>query len=339
MTFLSASTDTNFYTGPTTNQIPLEPETSLILLKSLLKSAGWTVTAAGTGTGGTAVSGANSDQFASGSTLYARAQAWFVITHPVSSRSFTFQHANTSATSINWRIKYSPGGFAVTASQTVNQTPGPITGSEETILIGGGTDAAPTFAQFFNATTQTRRFHAMADNASPYGFWAAEWPLGGGATALTSMVFDPLLSGSYNVLDTDPYVMYFRFGNSGGNNPPFRQNDIGSTTIGPVAWYRRGLSGSSAQVCPALSYNDAAAVLVPGGITTNPFSGADEVFPLPYGRAATLGGQSGWKGYGTILKWAGQFHNCGDTLSVASTRDHIVISHCAVSWSGEVAHN
>ena len=80
-------------------------------------------------------------------------------------------------------------------------------------------------------------------------------------------------------------------------------------------------------------------VCIPAGISTNPLTGLDEVFPIGYARAGSLGGTGGWKGYGTIMKWTGQLRNCGDNLSVVTTKDHIVVGHTAISWSGEAGQN
>lgn len=332
MALLSSSVDIGFYTGPNTNQVPLNGETSLFMLKSLLKTAGWTVSACGTGTAGTPASGTT--DLLSSSAIMTNARSWFCVRIPSGSRGFTFQHDATSNATVSWRIKYSPGGFATTGTQVNNTTPGPVTGSEEIILLGGGTDASPTFAALWTTVNAVYRTNMLAENEAPYPWWFGNWSLGGGqAVAQTAMVFDSLLSGSYDLTDQDPYMIYFRQ----ASNTPFTAAGVSSITIGPVAYFRRGLTGATGSNITGLRYLDAANnITVPSGLPTNPLTNSDEIFPIPYARASANGAFGGWKGFGNLMKWTGQNRNCGDTLSINSARDHIVIANCALSWSGEV---
>lgn len=330
MALISSSTDTGFYTGLTTNQIPLNPETSIFMLKSLLKTAGWTIAACGTGTGGTATSGTT--DLLSSSVIMTSIRSWFCVRRPSATQSFTFQHDATANNSTTWRIKYSPGGFATTASQTNNTTPGPVTGSEEIILVGGGTDNSPTFAAAFAGNTPLYRTNIIADNLAPHGWWFAQWPIGGGSVASNAMVFDPMLSGSYDVLDVDPYIHYFR------TTSPFQAAGLCSPINGPFGYFRRGLTGATGSIFMAQRFiqgGSAPVVVIPGALPTNIYTGQDEVFLIPYARSILQGVWSGWKGFGTMMKWVGQVHNCGDTLNISTTRDHIVAGQCALSWSGE----
>lgn len=352
MTFLSASNDTSFYVGSTTNMSYTDSETMIWRLKSLLKTAGWTVAAFGKGTG-VATTGLYSDPFTTASLFYtgaaegsntARGQSWFVIVQPGGSRSLCFQHVNGTAQSTSWRAKYSPGGFSITGTLNSSQTPAAITSGDEFTSTGGGTDAVPTFQQLFETST---RVHGLASNVTPYGFWFAAYVQSGAANAgfgRTAIALDPLLVGSYPAGDTDPFIAYIRYGNNGNNLPPWRVDVIGDKNAANaplICSFARGLQTAAIVPVTALKYTDAATnVCIPAGFISNSFDSTDEVFPIPYGRVDTAGNISGWKGVSTLFRWDAVNRTAGDTVTttVSGARDYIVLSVSGViaQWSGEI---
>lgn len=339
MSFISASNDLGFFVGANTNQTYVDGELLLWQFKSQLKTAGWTFAAYGTGTGGS--SGKYSDIFTSASMFYTTASCWWLLVQPGSSRSLCFQHAATTAPSLTWKVKYSPGGFAISGALTVNQMPGPITALDELVLVGGGTDAAPTYATLFSTLV---KWNSLVDNATPYGFWAASFVLGGGVgKPRQAFILDPLLSGSYPGTDTDPYVAYF--GQAGSDNAVLDLSSLsqGSPATNMGAGYlKRGLAGQYIGSLKAGGFASKAAstaivYLVAGNLTTNPLTNNDELLPVGWLNDSSVA-NPGWKGISTILRSLGSSRSTADTISTvgATTRDYIVYGTFALSWSGEV---
>jgi len=244
-TFITASTDTGYYTGSLYNlTYPKENrydsvtssryfafQYEMFVFKSALKTAGWTVVAWGSGS----QTGTYSDPF----TSYSRTGSigltgsmttnlsWFVIKMPGSSRSLCFQKSGTGneASLADWfnqdyRVKYSPTGFAVTSSLSGTMTPGPITASHELVVCGAGTDASPTFAAFFPTYVSgipRAYFYMIVQKVAPYGFMLLNYQL---CRPTGLFMLDPVVNA--HSLDQDPYVLW-------------QQNDIGTNTFNILA--------------------------------------------------------------------------------------------------------
>ena len=176
-------------------------------LKGLLKLAGWSVLSSSDGT----TYNAAGDQISNGgagANGMANNSAWFRIRSPAGAGavSFTFQRGTTNQA---WRIKRSRTAGFTGGSPGATQTP---SATDEGIMTGGGTDAAPTYVNL-QTTDGTYRWNAGADNAAPYGWWAGSFLVGGGVP-LTFLCHDPLTGTE--ATDADQAVFWMAIS---GQNP------------------------------------------------------------------------------------------------------------------------
>lgn len=306
--------------------------------------------------------------------------AWFVMRQPKGTgslgnyggkRMFAFQITN-GAGSFNWKIKYSlGGGYQFASAATVMPSLYSNVTQDDTIILGGGTDASPTFGTLFGGVAGNNglvRFNCMANDGlsgetSPFGIWATAFKTGGGIYPDMAFIFDPLVPGTTGVGDVDPFVFGVDTpagGTTNGvlalsnGNPPstyltFSTNGSG----GCYAWFRYGLTnpGPSVQkIAPAwYGVSDSGLgleVSVPGVTNTggaryplgsNPFNANDDLFPMVYIRPPAVGGgTSGYKGVGFLLKWNSTPRSIGDTQAQVTARDRIVMGVCSLPWDGTV---
>lgn len=302
--------------------------------KEQLKVAGWTVTRSSDGT----TYNAAGDQITlatSGAGGMANNSAWFVIQSPVGAggQQFAIQRGTTN---LVWKIKRSRTAGFTGGSPSATQMP---SATDEFTILGGGTDASPTFTGMFSVDGGIYRWNVGADNASPYGFWAASFPNGGGATpvTVTSMICDPLTSNE--VTDADPNWLVFsttltaaltfqQLGSESGSSITYRNtSQIISAAPGSSYAEFTGLN-----YC---YYAGQSLIVIPFAEATNPITGNDEAFPIIVARRAAVA-TPGYKGITTLLRWIGTARSTGDTLTISTTRDRIIINHVSLPWDGSV---
>lgn len=259
--------------------------------------------------------------------------SWFIIKQPGPiARMFLFQRDNTvkfSATpnlDTSWRIKYSPGGLftgTVAGGDTCPHA------SDEVFLLGGGTDAAPTFSSILTAVTvgSGGKLHMMAgDGSENYAFCAfvtlTTTPTAPDSDAHIRFIFavDPVRGAP--VGDTDPAIFYVD-----GNAPQsMRQNLTNSVTHSPIAkigtQYVQVLAQTVSNCFPAL-------------LPVDPLNAKEPLTPVLWARGT--GGPSapnGFKGYSTMMLWKGFDRLFYDTNNVASSKDRIIMGYVSLPWSG-----
>jgi len=306
--------ETDTHTGPV----------SIFNLKTMLKLAGWTVPQSSDGTTYFPASDGITTG-AAGAGGMANNSAWFQIVNP-DGVEYVIQRGTTN---LVWRVKASPiDGFA--GGETATQVPGNVTDEYE--ILGGGTDAAPTFESWFT-TDNTYRYKAGADSASPYHFWSTAFVLGGG---VLSHVF--VHEGLVAVEPTDGAPFHVMIGNTDlVLAPAFTTETEGASSTRSY--------GTRAQVAPViadwtvmngLSYFGVG-VVAPGGGVTNPITAKDESFPIVYARrSAASGGNPGYKGVGSMMRWLGTSKVNGSTLTISTTRDRITFGDVSLPWQGTV---
>lgn len=284
--------------------------------------------------------------------------AWIMMQQPIAangtpapysgSRLFTFQRGSST---VNWRVKYSVSGGNVATNGTTTQTPqfGEEAQGLPCIIYGGGTDAAPTFQAIFAAAFEgSSRVNAIADDgvsgsAAPYGFVLMMWPAGGGNTC-NSFLWDPMAPGSANPLDSDPYIFYIGASGQGNgyvtNSNTFCHDSNGSAS--PQGFLRHAMNGQSFVQfggCWPVDQEGGTGIifLTPSNTGGNSASTFDDLIPIPYLREAVVGGNTGYKGFSSMLRWNTTQHNTGETLSLnnlGTTRDRIVIDDANMPWDG-----
>jgi hypothetical protein len=297
---------------------------SVFNLKAMLKLAGWTIPESSDGT----TYNAAGDQISvggSGAGGMANNSAWFRMVNPLGVE-YVVQRGTTN---LVWRVKCSPiDGFA--GGSTATQVPGNATDEYE--ILGAGTDAAPTFETWF-AADNGYRYKAGADSAAPFHFWSMAIPIGGG---VTSHVFAH--EGLVAVEPTDGAPFHVMIGNTDLIlSPAFTtETEAGSSTRSYA---------TRAQIVPLIadwtvmnghSYNGVA-VLAPLGSVVSPITSKDESFPILYGRRALAsGGNPGYKGIGSMMRWLGLTKTNASTLTILTTRDRITFGDVSVPWQGTV---
>lgn len=275
-------------------------------------------------------------------------------------RQLSFQRSTASR--FQWRIKYSVGGGYdpnPSTTGTLVQVPGiNVSIADEVLLRGGGTDPSPTFADVYDsaapAVEGTLRCQSMADDGTtgslnPYGFLSFGYAQGGGATLSHGFLFDPLVFGSVPSGTLDPFVIYI----GSTNGRVFRKSSEFDTfqsennsSASPQAWLRYGQSdGTFTQfgACTWCAYDNSSSntstrmTIVPSSLGGNAYTTYEDLFPIMYMREGSIGTAGGFKGVSSFMRWCGNNHQTGETLSVidpATTRDRIVTDEANVPWDG-----
>ena len=297
----------------------------LYTFKTLLKSVGWTVPSSSDAT----TYNSSGDQIASGSsgaTGFANNSAWFILRCPSLdgySREFCIQRGTNNT---SYRIKYSLAGFSG-GSPGATRTP---SATDEQILIGGGTDASPTFTTYF-ATDSTYRANMMAgDYTDGYSAYLTTFTTGG-TSAKYQLLFDRLVENSYAPEDIDPFVIMCR------STTATSTNLVTASSNSPRAWFRKGMTNEGFLDIGMLqlSITSGSALRIYNGIlSNNPWNLKDDCIPIIYGRGAGAFTSYGIKGISKNLYMVTTSRSVADTLSINSTRDKILLDFLVLPWNG-----
>lgn len=364
MPFIFSST--NDYIGSTCNLSYNTPEDTIFKLKSLLKTAGWTIVAAGSSS---TVDISGVDLFPTSASMFAPL-SWFAIKSNAGNNSFCFQRSNTSGSTNSWRIKYSPGGYNVSTG-TSTKTPSPTVSGDELYSLGDGTDAAPTFSTMnvYANNTPSQFMHIGASNDDG-SFWWAIYTSGSVQNGCNGgMIYTRLTAGTYPTEDIDPYVVYgpgIGFGNTNLAAGNVMYGDVGVyTTIVnyPTRWlgtFKRtnALYGNYSfygNLQPTITMEDYVGVhthyaLIPSieasyPIGPNPITNEPQLFPTGFWRPlnTTIGFQSGiqlsgFKGVAKNICYTTGTGSTGQTYSTGSivSRDYIGIGRFTLPWNGSI---
>lgn len=303
----------------TTNQTPATGAVAVYTTIARLIAAGWTKIKDSDGTTYSS-SGAQVTSGASGAGGLGNNNAYVNLRWPSGTREIVFQRG-TSDTS--WRITYSPTAFS-SGSPAATVAP---SSANSAIILGGGTEASPTFSTWFG-TNASYRQQVGADSASPYGFWMACYPSGGGSPN-AGLVFDPV--ASVPAEDTDPLVLHI----ATASGSAFLQAGLGSNTTATTVsracgWLGFGLGGAFVAI-PACNYAAGGSTIAPSGLPSNPHNSKDDCIPIFYMRRAAETTPQGYKGVGSLLYWLG---TARATTSTINNKARIVIGDVSLPWDG-----
>ena len=370
--FVKDSTDTGYYVGPAYNLETLTINVGnnsagnmysrlqhpIWAMKSVLKTAGWKIAAWGSGSS----TGTYSDPYTDAEQMIGNSN-WFVITQPNSSRSFSFQKSSVNADNEgsianfhgrSYRIKYAPDGFAVTASLSATVTPGAISGSTmELVVLGGGTDASPTFASVIPETYDANYqvfYSVYAQNTAPYGWYMFFWRQYEG---IRFFGLEPVVEGPSQ--DQDPYVVHMAAAEQTGF---FNYGDDwdGSSTgkrLGFLGYKAASqFSGSlfiGVSLRPAINDNNGASS-APIGLLDR-YKHGIYAYPMMYvatGSAISpvnVAITGSFKGFASFIKQSpaagdngggtGGFPDCTTTFSFFSRDDALLVNSTLLPWFGE----
>ena len=311
----------------TTNLNPAGGPAAIFNLKTALKAAGWTVPRSSDGS----TYNAAGDQISvpgTGAGGMANTRAWFVIQEPSGVRQWCIQRGTgVSPTSDeNWRIKISGAAGFTGGAPAATVTP---SATDQVIILGAGTDAAPTTAQLMSAAVNgTRQNIGVGGLAERYAWYMLLTNVGL-TTTNCLMMHDTLQANGYVSADTDPCV-YCVIANtatvlSGLQGAPGNtaRAYLGAVTTAANAGMSLPIYGANA--------NSSA---FPGGVSTSPWNGKDVAVPQMWTRPANVAAPQGFKGFsGVLLSGSVQRTNM-DTLDVLSTKDRIYVNGYWLPWNG-----
>lgn len=295
--------------------------------KEHLKACGWTVPRSSDGLtynpGGDQISHAGF-----GADGFNNNRAWIELTNGTVHLIF---QVDTSTRRAN-RIKIGRTAFTAGAPDAIT-TPNTPVAADEALWKGGGTDAAPTFDQWIGSGTTMRCF-VMAEDADDLGFLLVGWVNGTGPCRMLFGIV-PLAPGTYDPLDTQPYICIA--GAEFDVTNPATVASLSNSTAdhAPKAWMNNGGSWSFVN-CPAMDLRDSSGLTSVGGSGVNHVNGEDQGAPIIFIRRGTLGAPSGVKGITQWLNWALTPRSLGDRITVTTSNDHIYVPDLYVPWDGSV---
>lgn len=293
-------------------------------VKEAVKLIGGSVTASSTrtsGTGDTANAAANSDQWTDRQHA-CYGSAWIAFKMPAVrgiTRRICLQRAGVSSgqsvrAKINWTTDYTGG--------TATQTP---TVAGETVFLGGGTDASPTF-DTFAPSTGSYIVQCLGYDTSPQCFAVAMYPAAGGAVGSAGLFFalDALEDSSY-ISGCDDAILV----RSKQTTPivgSLVSDDAGTAHC--FARARLGLTGPD----PTWEAVKMLAVgSIPGSASAEPRGNKKPVARIKYARDTSPPDSFGLS---RLFRWYGPVGYVPMTANLSSTKDLIVIGQLALPWDG-----
>lgn len=305
------------------NQTPTNGAATIYNLKTQLVSAGGVVLSSGS----SAATYNSSGDAISSSAILATNNAWFRIRDRQGTRSFVFQRGTTN---VAWRIKYSGTAGFTGGTPSTTQTP---SATDEVYIVGGGSDAVPTFTNILG-TDGTYRQQIGTDTDAGGSWWFVTYPNGGGAPN-GGIVVDTVTKWGAGT-DADPTVIYKAHSGTVTNfqQPTLSASSFSTGSSGCGGWLKKGVAGEAFVGIGALSYYHSATMAVPGNIGSNPDDASDEGYPIIYGRSANLAAPVGSKGMSSTMRWLGTNRSTGDRVSVDTSNDRLIVANVTFEWNG-----
>ena len=293
---------------------------------STLISAGWSKTKDSDGTtyssSGVQVTGGGT-----GTNGLANTNAWVVLQAPSVSgaqRSITIQRGTTN---VLFRIKYSAAAGFTGGSPAAGVTP---TATDEVIIVGGGTDASPTFTSVLGADASYRQHIACGGSAEGYSFWF--FCNATGTPALSTKIFylDVLL----NPLTSDPDPAVIGFSATNAIADFLNAVAAAASPFSAKAWLGT-LPTSSNNVPVGLFSIGGYTIHTSTNLGVSPWTSKDVVSQsLVWVRPSSSAAPIGVKGLSRIFQSASTPRTNMDTLSISTTMDHVYIYGCVLPWNG-----
>jgi hypothetical protein len=293
-------------------------------IKEHLKSCGWTAPSSGDGT--TYNAGADIiTHGGAGAGGLGNTNAWFCLRAPNGAVEITIQRTNSNSL---YRIKLGRAAFNA-GSPSATRTPATTTATDEILVNGGGTDAAPTGAStgWGGGSNGAQHLKGAADDEAPYGFWFARCTASLYGTLQPGFIcFDPLTNTIAG--DAFPYVMLVKVND-------LLQNVLTLDVPATQFTYVASATPATSVVMPIQTIYDATNLSVPGDIMSTD-EGLFRAFQMTYARRAALA-NPGYKGVSSMMKWVSPRPGRWQTLSIDAPNDWITYGDCALPWGGERA--
>lgn len=295
----------------------------LYYLKELLVDIGAVVTVTSTRTSGTGTDANNASDTDQWTDVYKQmyGSSYIGIRMPAVrgiTRRLCIQVSSVGpASAFNVRMKIAWGGdYNIAGGGTATQVP---TVAGEEIVIGGGTDAAPTFAAW-GPNTGSYIFQGLGYSDSPAGAVALMYPPAGSAEGGAGWFFamDPLVSGTYETGCDDVILI------SCAQATPTSGDLTGETHC--FARSQLGLGGEAWEELKMLNVGS-----IPGGAPARPRDNKKPVATILYARDTSPVDSFGES---RMFKWYGPVSSVPRTLNLLSTKDLLVIGPLCMPWDG-----
>lgn len=257
----------------------------------------------------------------SGAGGLANSSAWFCL-RLRTGRSYCVQRGTTNR---EWRVKESLAAGFSGGTPDATQVP---SAADEAVLLGGGTDAAPTFAKLFDADGSFV-FNVFAQDTAPYGFGTYCWSTAGTPpnqpTYAGILMLDPVTGTLPG--DPDPYVLWVVGAGAGLPYQYTSLSTVGGGLTGGI--YGRDLVGTMSALAASTLTSDAVLVF-PGNMASNPWTGEEESVALPYAVRSGF-----WKGVSTFARWSGAAHLNAEAVSVSGSDDlqYVALGDVLLPWT------
>lgn len=320
-----------------TGNTPATGAIAMYLLAATLVTAGWSVIADSDGTtynssGGQVTSGSAGAGGLNNSNAWIRLQAPLVGSN---TREITIQRG---ATSRGWRVKYSANANFTGGSPSNSQTG---SATDEVFMLGGGTDASPTFNTAWFNTDGGYRWHIACGGTTEFYSFVAVALTSTTTTANNAIFLDVMASGSYPSEDVDPAVMYCSTAGSGGIGEIVSGSATATNVTNPAkarAWF-----GATTQAGASTTSDNGNVVIytystVFGNTTNfavNPFSSNDTLLQPFYVKATTQSQRlGGIKGFSTLFLIGSMARTNLDTATTIASNDKMRFGTVWMPWDG-----
>ena len=324
------------------NQTPLNGAIAMYQLVSTLMSVGWLKKMDSDGTTYSST-GVQVTHGGTGGAGLGNSNAWVRLQAPPvnggsvvdQTREITIQRGSTD---VLWRIKYGASALFTGGSPAAAVT---SSSADEVFMVGGGTDASPTFNTFFG-TNGTYIYHIVCGGAAEfYSFiiWTSTFGQIG-ATTNQSFGLDAMQTGSYPSSDVDPAVCFLTnssafsdfmvsaFPTSNVTNPAKARAWLGATSAAGASLTTNSQNVNMSTYGSSLGANATS-------ISLNPWTNKDDLLPGLWGGKGGVG-PKGVKGFSTLFMLGSMQRTNGDTTDITSTgsRDKIYYNGVWIPWSG-----
>jgi hypothetical protein len=298
----------------------------------------------------------------SGANGLSNTNAWVLLRQPKGSGSHGYYDGKRQiciqrgSQDYSWRIKYSASGTFNLDTATNIRTP---FSTDQVFLCGSGSDSSPSYANIFDTSGRSSysthyvvASTGSSDNRNPYGFIAISFAHPAQQYAHFAFMFDPMLSGTSNAKDYDPFVFYVD--KSQTSFKELTANSFNSDSGVVTCWFRYGLGSNLNEFGPVIAASYAANInaatncFLPANTNTVYNAGYDcyltssqpvpQLYDITYIRPNFAGYTTcGNKGISSMLKWNSYPIYIGETFSVDDTNDRMSLNTISHIWDGTEA--
>jgi len=310
-----------------TNYVPTTYGQIMSAFVEMLVSAGWTYKASGDGLSGYNATGKVFVGVGSGANGWGNNKAWARLADPAGVREIVIQHDNNAGT----RIKYSRLAKFTGGTPSSNTVP---SATDEKLLYGSGTDAAPTFGgNFWNTGLPTGvfRFQGAALATAPYGFWLASVNTTNTAIMGTGFMMDPVTSAPE---DPDPVVWHVGLNNAftiAGTGCLSNTSYPANGGTAQAVWGFNDAAASFFDCVVVGDYNFGGSNASAGALGPNPFNSKHDAMPIAWGRPSAQP-RPGLKGWSTLMRWASPSRTL--FLDTLDNKKWICVRQVWLPWDG-----